>query len=320
MTEPETGAAPTTAVYEHPASRIRRQRGALIATPPQMLQAALERGIEPDQLRQLMDLNDRWEATQARKAFDSAIAEAKAEIKPILKNRQVDFANRNAGGRTQYAYEDLAAIADHVDPILSKFGLSYRHRPRQEGTTLFVTCILSHRDGHSEETTLFAPYDTSGNKNPAQAIASAGTFLQRYTLKMALGLAAAHDDDGRSAGAPPPELIGPGQLRELKALIEEHRIDLPRFLASIKAESLEAIPAEAFETVKAHMLSKRQRGPQDAGARAKLTPEALAHLRVQCDKFGIGERAVANHFRVDVLEDLMFQQLQPALAWLAASH
>lgn len=270
MSEPETlPAAP------------RPRRTALAApTPPQMLQTAIERGIEPEQLRQLMDLNDRWEAKQARKAFDAALAEAKAEIKPILKTREVDFANKN-GGRTQYMYEDLAAIADHVDPILARNGLSYRHRPRQEGQMLFVTCILSHRDGHSEETTLSAPYDTSGNKNPAQAIASAGTFLQRYTLKMALGLAAAHDDDGRSAGEPEPETIGPGQLQELKDLIRVHNVDLPRFLAYIKAPALEAIPAASFEGVKADLLSKRQRGPQAAGAQAKLTAPQLEHLRTQ---------------------------------------
>jgi hypothetical protein len=62
-----------------------------------------------------------------------------------------------------------------------------------------VSCIISHRAGHSEENSLSARHDTSGNKNPIQALGSAVTYLQRYTLKAAVGVAAAADDDGQTA-------------------------------------------------------------------------------------------------------------------------
>ena len=54
-----------------------------------------------------------------------------------------------------------------------------------------VTCRLTHADGHSEETTISAPPDNSGNKSPAQAVASTITLLQRYTLLSLLGIATA---------------------------------------------------------------------------------------------------------------------------------
>src|SRR5437762_2090380 len=38
-------------------------------TPMQMLQIAVQRGVDTEQLSRLMDLNDRWLATQARNAF-----------------------------------------------------------------------------------------------------------------------------------------------------------------------------------------------------------------------------------------------------------
>ena len=63
-----------------------------------------------------------------------------------------------------------------------------------------VTCRITHRDGHYEETSLFGPVDGSGNKNPIQAIGSAVTYLQRYTLKAAVGIAASQDDDAQEAG------------------------------------------------------------------------------------------------------------------------
>jgi hypothetical protein len=72
-----------------------------------------------------------------------------------------------------------------------------------------VTCILSHKDGHREETTLSGPFDHSGNKNAVQAIGSGVAYLQRYTLKAAVGVAAGHDDDGRSSGTPASQTAPP---------------------------------------------------------------------------------------------------------------
>lgn len=172
------------------------------ATPMQVLAMAVQKGLSPETLNQMMGLQERWEANQARKAFDAAMAEARAEIKPIVKRREVDFTSNR--GRTNYKYEDLAQIAEEIDPILARHGLSYRHRSKQDGKQLAVTCIVAHRDGHSEETTLAADNDESGNKNSIQAIGSAATYLQRYTLKLALGLSAAKDDDGRGGVDNPP--------------------------------------------------------------------------------------------------------------------
>lgn len=185
------------AVVEH-----KQESRAVAVTPMQMLQIAVERGADMAQLEKLMDLQERWQANQARQAFDAAISAAKAEIKPIAKKRTVDFTT--ARGRTNYVYEDMALIASEIDPILSKHGLSYRYRSKQDGNKVTVTCIIAHRDGHSEETTLTAANDESGNKNSIQAIGSAATYLQRYTLKLALGLSAAKDDDGRSTGSAGP--------------------------------------------------------------------------------------------------------------------
>lgn len=158
-------------------------------TPMEMLNTALTRGADVAVLERLMGLQERWEANQARKAFDAAIAQAKGEIGPIV---------RNAKGHNEKRYADFSAIARTVDPILTKHGLTYRFRTEQ-GDRIQVTCILSHKDGHSETTTLAGPADKSGAKNDIQAIGSTLTYLQRYSLIQMLGLATSNDDDGRSA-------------------------------------------------------------------------------------------------------------------------
>lgn len=161
-------------------------------TPMEMLNTALTRGADVAVLERLMGLQERYEANQARKAFDAAIADAKGEIGPIM---------RNATGHNDKRYADFAAIARTVDPILTKHGLTYRFRTEQ-ADKIHVTCILSHKDGHSETTTLAGPSDTSGNKNAIQAIGSTLTYLQRYSLIQMLGLATSNDDDGRAAMPP----------------------------------------------------------------------------------------------------------------------
>jgi hypothetical protein len=159
-------------------------------TPMDMLDRAVTQGASMEVLEKLMALQERWEANQARKSFNDAVAAAKAEIPVITKNRE---------GHNSKRYADFAAYARVVDPILGKHGLGYRFRTVQDDR-IHVTCILFHKAGHVEENTLAGPADATGSKNAIQAIGSTLTYLQRYSLTQALGLAATEDDDGKAAG------------------------------------------------------------------------------------------------------------------------
>ena len=225
------------------------------ATPMQMLAIAVQQGADIAKLEKLMELQERWERNQGRKAFEAAVAEAKSELKPILKSREVDFTG-NTGKRTNYWYEDFAQIATQVDPVLSKHGLSYRHRAQQNAKTLTVTCILAHRDGHHEETTLSADNDESGNKNSIQSVGSAATYLQRYTLKLALGLAAAKDNDARGATKKPT--LSSDQIANLEALISEVGTNKVNFLKWARAEALEDILMSNYTACVQALESKRK--------------------------------------------------------------
>lgn len=229
-------------------------------TPMQMLNQALQKGTDIAIIEKLMDLAERWDKAQARKAFDNAIAAAKAEIPVIPKRRKVDFTSQK--GRTSYLHEGFGDIAEIVDPILAKHGLSYRHRTAQEGNKVTVTCVLSHRDGHYEETTLFADRDETGNKNPIQAVGSTVAYLQRYTLKAALGLAAAEDDDGRSSVV--DDKITKEQCDELLAIADEHGIDKAEFCRRHEIASFAAISRDNFPKARAVLQQLAQKAKQEA--------------------------------------------------------
>lgn len=225
------------------------------ATPMAMIDRAIANGATIETLERLMALQERWEASEARREYDGAMAAAKAELKPIIKNRHVKYEGRHGGALTEYSHEDMAAIAEAVDPILTAHGLSYRYQAKQDGMMVSVTCIVSHRRGHREETTLTAGADNSGSKNPIQAIGSAVTYLQRYTLKLALGLAAAKDDDGRS-GNGEVKLIDDAQFRYLQDLIEKAGADETRLLAYLKADKLETLTQAQYRTAEAALRKK----------------------------------------------------------------
>jgi len=166
-------------------------------TPADMITQALDKGVGVEVMEKLMDMHARWEAAQARKAFDDAMASLREDMPEVIKNQKVDFTTNK--GRTNYQYEDLSDVTKALSPAMAKLGLSFRWRTDSGQNGVKVTCIITHRGGHYEETALTAPVDASGNKNPIQAIGSAVTYLQRYTLKAAVGVAADRDDDGRSA-------------------------------------------------------------------------------------------------------------------------
>jgi hypothetical protein len=228
-------------------------------TPMEMLDRAVASGAGIETLERLMSLQERWEKNQARKAFDDAMAAAKAEIPVISKNRRVGYEHKDGKGETSYRHEDLGEIARTVDPILTKYGLSYRFRTTSEtNQPVSVTCIVAHRDGHSEENTLTAGRDDSGKKNSIQAIGSTITYLQRYTLKAALGLAASSDDDGGKADQTVDNgPISEDQAKAIRDLIETTGTDIAKFCEYLKVDAVPDIPASEFPRVIAMLEKKR---------------------------------------------------------------
>jgi ERF superfamily len=100
---------------------------------------------------------------------------------------------------TEYDHATLDHVVGAITGALSAVGISHKWKMSQF-PEIAVTCVLTHEMGYSEETTLKAGPDTSGSKNSIQAIGSTVTYLQRYTLLAAVGMAAAGmDNDGRAA-------------------------------------------------------------------------------------------------------------------------
>jgi hypothetical protein len=237
---------------------------ALPATPMEMIGYALAQNATPETLERLLALQERYERNQARKAYAQAIVKARKKIGPIFKSAQV----RMGAGRPTYSHETLDDIDRAAVPALGEYDLSYRWNtkvPDNKPDWVIVTCHVEHKDGHYEENSLGGPADTSGAKNPLQAIGSALTYLCRYTLKAALGLSATTDIDG----ANPEEVITAEELVQLRARIAEAGQTEKRVCEepAIDIARLEDLPRDKFEPVMKRLdINIRKRKEKDAAA------------------------------------------------------
>jgi hypothetical protein len=112
------------------------------------------------------------------------------------------------------SYAELFSVVNAVTPALSRHGLSAAWRlTKDEKDWLEVTCTLTHTLGHSEAVSMGAGPDSGGAKNGIQARASTVTYLERYTLMAATGLAAqGQDDDGAGRKQVEPDPDGKAKL------------------------------------------------------------------------------------------------------------
>ena len=187
--------------------------------------AATDPTFDVAKLEKLLDVKERWEREEARKAFDSALSDFKSSPPEILKDKAVSF------GTTSYKHATLGNVSEIIGSALGKHGLSHRWDVEQKDGRIKVACILSHRSGHSVRVSLEAGPDTSGSKNPIQAIASAISYLERYTLLAVTGMATNdEDDDGRQGAAEGKPPIQPAKRRD-----ETHTIATADVLTFIPA-------------------------------------------------------------------------------------
>lgn len=157
--------------------------------------ASMDPQFDVAKLEKLLDMRERWERDEARKAYNEAFAQFKAEAITIIKNREV-----TAGPLSGKKYAELFSVVNAVTPALSRYGLSHSWKIADEKDMISVTCTLRHVLGHSESVTMTAPPDTGGAKNAIQARASALTYLERYTLKAVCGIAEQGDDTDGNGG------------------------------------------------------------------------------------------------------------------------
>lgn len=195
----------------------------------QAMQAIESKGIAPmvqmvasgqitiEQLDHLMGLQERHEATEAKRQYNSAMADFRSEVPPALRDAK--------GQNNQYA--TLGSVMSAINGPLGSngFNVDFKHTQDIKENTLTVRCTITHAGGHSESTDLTVKVDKLGSANTVQSLGGNVSYLKRYTVSSLTGLAT-EDDDGQSTSKPEPtppkvEYINDKDMADIEAVITE---------------------------------------------------------------------------------------------------
>lgn len=116
----------------------------------------------------------------------TALSQAQGEILNATKDSSNPF--------FKSTYADLASVREAIQPVFTKYGLSYAQTFSRDEHGVIVETVLMHKSGQW----LCGGLSIKPVKDDPQGIGSAITYARRYSLQAIAGIAA-DDDDGEAA-------------------------------------------------------------------------------------------------------------------------
>lgn len=138
----------------------------------------------------------------AHATMAEALAAFQAECPPVRKNSTAEVKGTSRGGQPvsyKYAYADLSAIHEVIDPIKGKHGLSFSSKTKMTLDGFVLKYKLRHTSGECIKGEW--PLDDPRKTSP-QELGKLITYARRYAECSVLGIAPGGDDDG---GENPPK-------------------------------------------------------------------------------------------------------------------
>jgi hypothetical protein len=213
--------------------------------------AAADPNVDIDKLERLLEMQERVIARNARAAYYDALAAMQPNL-PVVSERG---GIKDRSGNIQSTYALWEDVNEAIRPILAEHGFALSFKVRRTDNEIITTGVLSHREGHREETELALPTDTSGSKNAVQAVGSSTSYGKRYTAFALLNITSTgEDDDGQAGGAPEP--IDSVRLRLLNDLADAVGADKIKLCQHLKVDSLLKLPAAKFDYAMARLKEK----------------------------------------------------------------
>jgi hypothetical protein len=162
------------------------------ATPMTLIAQAIQNNIPVETMEKLMDLQDRWEAKQAKKAYDESMANFQAECPIIKKSKQA----KDNSGKVLYKFAPIEDIDAQTKDLRNKHGFSHSFKTLTAADKITAICIVKHISGHSEESDFEVP-STGGTSimSGPQKAAAALTFAKRYAFCNSFGIMTSDEDN-----------------------------------------------------------------------------------------------------------------------------
>lgn len=121
--------------------------------------------------------------------LNKALANFHKEVKQPMKDANNPFFKSK--------YVPLENVVEAIDDVAPKHGLTYSQYPvTTENGLVGISTVLLHESGEYIE---FPSATTKPDKNTAQGVGSALTYMRRYSLSAVFGITSDQDDDGNEA-------------------------------------------------------------------------------------------------------------------------
>lgn len=191
-----------------------------VTNPLILLQSMIDRGADPSALRQMMDLAERFEANQAKKAYAEAMNQCQAKMPTVIRDKM--------NNQTQKMYAPVETVKTYAKPVYTEAGFALEFTA-EAGTGPGLTTVhldVTHVQGHTKRTTLpNVPLDDKGPKGgdvktQIQGLMSSMSYAQGRLICLAFNLTVADEDrDGQHLLT----RVGPDEIKAINALFEQCR-------------------------------------------------------------------------------------------------
>lgn len=205
--------------------------------PLAIIAGAIERGMDPDRLGKLMDLQERYEKTRAAEKFSAALAAFQSECPAVHKSRQADryaFAN----------YDDVMRVAG---PIMARHGIAVSFTVDNQEKMLVIT-VRVRVGAHCEDYTFPSPVAAGVKLTAPQEYGMTLKYLQRYALCAALNIRTTDIVDNDGAGLVTADDIAALEDRFAEAKQVKASIDWKKFLKWLQCDDVRTISRKQFDT------------------------------------------------------------------------
>ncbi len=225
-------------------------------SPAEMIRMAIAGKANLDKLEKFLELQERYEANEARKIFASSFADVQAKITSVVKTK--------TNLQTHSKYADLNNIIESAKPIYTAEGFSvifYEGETKVEGNIRICADVL-HRAGHRETYHYDIPLDGVGiqgnpNMTKIHGKSSSTSYGRRYLMCMIWNIPT-QDNDAQDIGKLPAEYITDKQVSIITDCLDEMKADKKQFLAYMKIDKLENMSKADYPKAMSAIEAKRK--------------------------------------------------------------
>lgn len=240
---------------------VRSGVGLQSPTPMEMIAAiARDPSIPVDRIAALIGLQERMEARDAEKQFNTDFAAAMMEMPRVAKRGRKDMGDK---GCIMYErYEDLDAAIRPVETAHG-FARAFLSRPADGKAGVIMSLRLTHRAGHSITSERYCALDPGPGRNDTQAAGSGESYGRRYLTKAVWNIVTVGADDDADTADP----ITTEQALNIRTMLDvlamtPTQADKFWQWARVPSKRPEDIQRGQYERIRRWMVDREGRGRQ----------------------------------------------------------